>query len=84
MSTRHKKRHTLLWEEVQPMPKSIPAMGTCNIFTQALSLTKMVMIIGRFAPGERLVPHHHKEPTEEIYYVASRKGLSTLEMRWFQ
>jgi mannose-6-phosphate isomerase-like protein (cupin superfamily) len=67
-------KHTVLWEELEAIPKAVPDMGTCKLYTQALGLTKMVMVVCKFEPGERLVPHHHKEPTEEIYYVARGKG----------
>ncbi len=68
------EKHVVLWDEIESMPKTIPDMGTCKIFTKALGIEKMVMIVGRFAPGERLVSHHHIEPTEEVYYVVRGKG----------
>jgi quercetin dioxygenase-like cupin family protein len=68
------EKHVVLWDEIESMPKTIPDMGTCKIFTKALGIEKMVMIVGRFAPGERLVSHHHIEPTEEVYYVMRGKG----------
>jgi quercetin dioxygenase-like cupin family protein len=68
------KKRVVLWEELESMPKAVPAMGTCKAFTKALGLTKMVVIVGRFAPGERLLLHYHNEPTEETYYVVAGRG----------
>lgn len=68
------KKRVVLWEELESMPKAASNMGTCKAFTKALGLTKMVVIVGRFAPGERLLLHYHNEPTEETYYVVAGRG----------
>ena len=39
----------------------------------------VAMVIGTFAPGERLKKHYHKSPTAELYYVYSGEGTVILD-----
>ena len=46
--------------------------GTLYFF-EKVALKNMEFVIGKLEPGERLTPHYHKAPAEEIYFAYKGK-----------
>ncbi len=45
-------------------------IGTATLlFFNDLKARNFEFVLGKLEPGEKLEPHYHKPPTEEIYYV---------------
>ncbi len=65
------ERKKIRWEDI---PEDFTDFGgTLKVVGPRLEAGQMDIYLGRFEPGESLLPHYHLAPVEEIYYIISGK-----------
>ena len=55
------------WDSIIEVDKSFG--GTLKLFSGALGIKNVNIIVGEFGKGEGLKKHYHKPPAEEVYYI---------------
>ena len=71
------KPNKIRWDDIKENFTDLG--GTLKIIGPQLQASQMDVYLGRFKPGEGLLPHRHSAPLEEIYYIISGKMTVNLE-----